>query len=143
MPSYLFGEDTHHIEQSEIDSVTLTECWRRYAFHQPPAPDREPLRETRKRMMQRPGASPGLDLMSGVIGARQYTRREMIFIELAAEKRYNYSHIAAVLDRSDDAIRLYMIRNSLPRGYYVKGILMQHRSELRKILADVFAQYPD
>lgn len=36
-------------------------CFRRYAFHQPAPPPREPLRETRRLMMRRPGAvKPGV-----------------------------------------------------------------------------------
>ena len=108
-------------------------CFRRYAFHQPAPPPREPLRETRRLMMRRPGAvKPGVRPADYYVASKgDFSPAEVMLLCWASAHGYHHTHSAVVLRRSVHSVKSKMFKLGLRNGVLLHGSIVTDRAALR------------
>jgi len=144
---YEFNGELHWITQDELDSAPGPGCWRTYAYAQDQEEYKpEPILETLSLMEKRPNKTRYGDMpihLPPKYDNGPYDFRDTIFIFRAARLGYYYTHIAAILNRSPDAIRLRLNRHGVSVVPTITGTVTELRTQLRHLLAEVYHDHED
>lgn len=145
MIAYTFNGHEHVMSEQEANSFhgLSLGCFRRYAFHQPAAPPREPLRETRRKMLRRPGAvKPGCRPADYLVVSRgDFSPAEVALLCWASAHGYHHTHVAAVLRRSAHSIKSKLFKMGLRNGVLMHGSIVVDRAAMRYKYAELVTVY--